>query len=271
MTTHNDSKWLNWYLTMHCGFQIEPTNDSQIGGTISTVKYKKDGKFYEFIYETSKYDHIYHYGENGKECIILKIAKENKYKECYIQSISNLGNCRIDDMYYSKKGTFLVRLAINFIVDVLKKKHDLKMITLKDNSYKFCETKNIFLADMYFLLYGSTWYGKYGFRPYDGFGKSDKILLKIYDNNQKIHEKTYVRDVEKKMKAWLHKYNNDTLIDEKIDNLVNENKNMKLSQFLKMFLNKFDKTCGIFNRFIDKLMNEIGMISLAHKSFFVLV
>lgn len=73
------------------------------------------------------------------------------------------------------------------------------------------------------------------------------------------------------MKAWLHKYNNDILADEKIDKLVNENKNMKLSQFLKMFLSKFDKTCTIFNRFIEKLMNEIGMISLAHKNFFVLV
>jgi hypothetical protein len=151
-------KWIEQYLTMYGGYKGRSSlNRSQYGG--GKAELIKFGK-YVFSYVKDEYDHMYAYGNDDVNyCIILRIDVENKYKECSINSLSNTGRCIIDDMYYNKKGTFLVKLALSFIKNVLKIKHNLKIATLKDNATKICKNgQSIPLADMYFLLNGNTWY-----------------------------------------------------------------------------------------------------------------
>lgn len=260
--------WATWYLNMHCGFQKgDLVYKNQYGGGSISIKFGN----YEFLYSKTKYDHLYAYGIGDKDinkCIILKIPRDNEYKQCYIQSLSKIGTCDIDSMYYDKKGTFLIKLAIDFITKVLKEKHNLKIVTLFDNSYKECFTSKIFLANMYFLLNGDTWYGKYEFRPYNNFGDTDKRLLEKYKNNQEIHKITKVKDVEKKLKYYLHKYNDEYFDDSLIDVMINKNENMKLSELLRKILKDFKGTCLMFSKFHESLMDDIGMYSFAHKSFY---
>jgi len=74
---------------------------------------------------------------------------------------------------------------------MLKKYHkklNIRHITLTDNSLKFCDSikKSIKLSLMLTLLTGHTWYGKYGFRPFDDDNNYNKILLDNYNKNIEI-------------------------------------------------------------------------------------
>lgn len=77
-----------------------------------------------------------------------------------------------------------------------KDKFGISMITLTDNSIKKCGEENIILSKMLILLGGDTWYGKYGFRPYDIQVKSmNKKTNKEYEKNKKVIKKITITDV----------------------------------------------------------------------------
>ena len=70
-----------------------------------------------------------------------------------------------------------------------KDRFNIDKIILTDNSIKKCGNKNIILSTMLILLTGNTWYGKYGFRPYDNI--KDKLNRRMnikYEHNQNIME-----------------------------------------------------------------------------------
>jgi hypothetical protein len=258
--------WITNYLAMHNIIKSGEIchRDQFGGGNAETIYYNK----YKFYYVKDSDYHIYSYGSDENQCILLLIPKKNKYGECRIQGLNNAGKCVIDDMYYNKKGTFLLELTFGFIKRMLKDKHNLRIITLADNSKKHCTGNSIFMADMYFLLNGNTWYGKYGFRPYDGEGHIDDDMNKIYLKNQQIHSVTKIKDVEDRLKYYLHKFNTHYFSDASIDILITKNREMKLSKFLKILLKEYDKTCAMFGKFYHLLMNDIGMKSFNGKTFF---
>ena len=70
-----------------------------------------------------------------------------------------------------------------------KKKYGINKMTLSDNSFKYCSgcPISLNLSSLLFVLKGDTWYGSYGFKPFDSFeGKPDKWLLEKYKKNKRL-------------------------------------------------------------------------------------
>lgn len=130
-------------------------------------------------------------GSSGNSCIIFFIAKGAP--EVRLHTISYFDDCAKEGLNYPGGGTVLLQ----FVLDFLRQHKDrlkINKITLKDNSFKFCHGSNIELSTMYILMFGHTWYGKYGFRPFQN-NKFDEVLEQEYLDNQKIMSKTLVKDV----------------------------------------------------------------------------
>jgi hypothetical protein len=138
--------------------------------------------------------------EKRSECLIIMINKEDKEdKEAHLSSITYDKQCftKENAQIYNTCGSLLLLMGIKFIIK-LKKRYNLKYITLKDNSSKICHGKNINLALLRTFISGDTWYGKHGFRPrsnnlakYD----IDETLLKYYKKNKQIVLNTKINDV----------------------------------------------------------------------------
>lgn len=264
-------KYIEKYLVMYHSFnQGDIYKRSQYGGGKTTkIHFGK----YIFNCVVDKYDYKYSYGSEDNQCILLAIPRENINKEVYIQTLSNTGDCDVRDAKYNKKGKFLLELALAFIDKILKKTHKLKIITLRDTSYKTCKNgKNILMADMYFLLNGHTWYGAYGFVPCDITTKKiDFDRLEKYKKNRKIFKTTYVKDYESILKKYLHKYNNGFLKDSMIDKVIEKCKDMLLGDFFKKLLKHYEEACEIFERIYKMVMMDLRMYSFNGDSFMKLL
>ena len=98
-------------------------------------------------------------------CIFIIIDKQEDF--AYIQGLSNnkYTTC------FSKPELNNGRTIMEITIKMLKKYKDklkIKAIELTDNSYFQCSDKvKIWLADLSFLQYSDTWYGRFGFRVKD--------------------------------------------------------------------------------------------------------
>ena len=165
---------------------------------------------------------------------------------------------------------------------MLKKYHkklNIRHITLTDNSLKFCNSikKSIKLSLMLTLLTGHTWYGKYGFRPFNTETYNyDKISLESYNENTEIINSITIE------KANILKYIELTekkQIIEDVKKLLETNPKMLLKDFLSFFLKEYqphlrrhgplgrDKTCKYFNDFYEILYKDIGLVNFYHYPF----
>ena len=138
--------------------------------------------------------------------------------------------------------------------------------------------KNIQLCKMYTLMYGQTWYGKYGFmlcQP-DTY-IIDNIKLINYNKNKLIMNNMKLKDFPL-MKTYLQKYikseynSNIKLNKTKFINIIklynhfNDN-NKLLKDFIKEFLINFDETCLIFYSFYEDLYNKLGLTDFYKHSY----
>ncbi len=115
-------------------------------------------------------------------------------------------------------------------------------------------------------------YGKYGFRPCDFITKKiDKDRLKVYENNQKIVKIAKVKHVEKTLKYFISKYNNNYFDDKQIDHMVDKYRDELLSDFLKGFLKQYDDTCLIFSKMYKNIMERLGIVSFRGDTFVLLL
>jgi hypothetical protein len=266
------------------------------GGRAETIKFID--LYFNYTETSDRY--IYSYG-GDRECIVMEIPKDNEKKECHIEKIDANGECKIDSVY-TKKGSFLIKLAMSFIQQKLKKKHNLEIITLMDNSNKLCRSGGITIsmADMYFLLNGNTWYGsfshserclnnvhygkkspgtdhskndcpygKYNFRPCDRYkGGLDVERNKKYIKNQKIIGVAKVKHVEKELRYFMIKYNEGKMSDAEINKIIDVNMNTLLSTFLKYILREYDANCYMFYKMYQPIMEKLGMVTFRNTSFF---
>lgn len=126
----------------------------------------------------------------------LHIIINAELRLAYIQNISYYPDCVSTGLEKPGGGGKLLKMCIHFLKDT-KNKYNVKRIQLKDNSFFVCKSNNkrINFALMNTLLHGDTWYGKYGFRPYDfASDMEDKELTEIYNNNKKIATTTKTQD-----------------------------------------------------------------------------
>lgn len=119
---------------------------------------------------------------------------------------------------------------------------------------------------------GNTWYGKYGFRPYDkNDQKPDKKRTKKYIRNQKIIEGVKVKDIPlvKYMNNAIAKHNIKNIdmntLGPKIESLGNET----LSSLIKVLMAEYDSFCCIFAHIINKIYKKLGMYQFYGKSFYI--
>lgn len=178
----------------------------QNGGDVVYYDYKIKIKFYvtkdeqgtTYTLHSNNSDSI-----NEYVCLMIIIPKENDpdLDMAEIRSIKNEGKCISEEGIFNLNGTQMLHIAIAFIKAVNSgRKKKLKKIIVTDDAHKICtdensgKKSNLKLSILNTLLYGHTWYGKYGFRP-DPKDNKDTAKIK-YDNNTKIYETKKVKDIK---------------------------------------------------------------------------
>lgn len=212
--------------------------------------------------------------EEVEKCLHVMI--DSTIGIAYLQNISYYKDCNVRaNLDHPGGGGILLRLCIYFLKDK-KERYRITRIQLKDNSMFTCRSnsRKLFFSSMHTLLFGDTWYGKYGFRPYDpDLMEEDKELLKYYMENKEIVQTVKVKDTN------LFNYLFEVLKDvpdkseseiQKFINRYHEKyKDHTISQFFRMFLLDFDSTCSIFSRFYRGFYKNKRLYNFYGHSFYL--
>lgn len=250
---------------------------SQHGGKCVNKKYtiNYNDKHFDFYCEEEDDRSIYAIrSPSNEDCSVVLVDRTSKIG--YLQNINNYEGCVTHGFIYPHGGTLLLRATLTLLIQY-QDELGIKRVQLKDNSRKACYNNKtgaprqpILLPTMYFLLYGNTWYGKYGFLPYhDGLNIPHDENIKKYRNNQKIIKNAHVGDVS------IYKYIEDACYKNKINiNLqkikekIEVSKDQKLSDFLIEFLKDYDDRCYLFSQIYIKIYNELKMFDFYGSSFY---
>jgi hypothetical protein len=243
------------------------------GGKNLTIEYNNE--LFIFTKLDDEYTTITSYILQAKnknfECVVISIDKELGHA-----SIDNLST---DDLICSDKiitniGTHLVQLTIK-LLKKYKDKFNIQKILLTDHSSLYCNNikKSISLADLYTLKHGITFYGKFGFVPYD----NDPILLSNIESNKKLNKKfNKNKEIIKNLKVkdskllyYLDKFQNKKYDISKIINYVKEKQDNLLSEVITVLVSKknFNIICEVLNYIMPKLFNSNGLTSFHNKTF----
>lgn len=242
------------------------------GGGSNKIEIKYKNKIFYFDKESNKSENIYFLrGKNNSNISCITIFVNKLLREAVIHEIYYDEDCLYPDMKNEyKSGRTILKLALK-LIDQIKDKYKIKHIKLQDNSNKLCQSNNqvvrIRLSSMMILSTGETWYGKYGFIPYD---KSDENisanLKKAYEKNTKIMNTKKIKDVknfDKIIDRSLKKININTDMKDKIYKLYEEYKknNMLVKDFVSDLLEKkmFSYTCLFFYNVYLEIFNELKL------------
>ncbi len=256
-------------------------NKCQYGGGKLIIKYK-DMDFEFSKYRDEDYTMIALTVKGNIDCLLIRINKKEKMAE--ILGIGYYPYCFTNEQikHFRGKtgGSLLLRLALK-IVEEIKDQYKIEKITLQDNSHKLCHENQIDLSKMYILMYGETWYGNYGFIPYDSAnGIEHKFGIKKYGKNKDIMNKVKVKDVPQLKKYILDSYNNILKNNEDVEDLMlkkeelmemynkYKNEDRLLKDFIKKFLVKYDKTCLLFYAFYEALFDDLDLADF-HGKYYV--
>lgn len=181
---------------------------------------------------------------------------------------------------FNLNGTQMLHIAIAFIKAINSgRKKKLKKIIVTDDSHKLCtdvnsgKKSNLKLSILSTLLYGHTWYGKYGFRPDP---KDSKDIAKFkYDNNTKVYETKKVKDVKN-----INMYVRDYVINRKKEDMgTNELKfveyilNGKLDSYnISDFIRSLIKynSCDLLAHIYINIFKDLGFEDIADTNSFYL-
>jgi len=246
------------------------------GGKNDVIKYKHEG--YTFIIHKDEEEdrtsfHVYNEDniERNEVCMLLFIPKKENY--VYLQSISYYQNCYRPEMPKTKGGSLLLRMTLNFIDDI-KSKYKLKYIQLKDNSTFTCEEdgKSTPICNLYMLTRGDTWYGKYGFIPFDPIKKQIDIdTLVDYKTNQKLVKiiKIKCTDIKEYLIKATYKLNlNRQYPEHIIDQIIKVYGAKSIQDFFRDFMEKYDTRCHIFNEIYKNFMMDMHLVDLYNKTYY---
>ena len=246
-------------------------DDYLVGGSepdgIDGIIFKYKGVNFTFYKTSDKYSinlSIFQGDDDEKSmnCSVIMIDKIEKSAD--ISGISYDPKCfsgpQVNSFGPEPSGKLLLKVTLAFI-EKIKNHYDIKYIKLKDNSRKSCITNgNGVPFDTYLMFVsGNTWYGKYGFVPFDqGKKKTDKNKLKDYTKNQKIVKSTKVKNtnIAKYIKKAIKKLKRK-VSDEDVDRLVEKNKDKSIMDFMQIMSKNYDEFCGIFYYIYKDLMYDL--------------
>ena len=237
------------------------------------VKYGKSVFVFDCVSDYNMISYILRTPDNYN-CVVILISDNPKI--AYIDNLNNYDGCVEKGLYYPHGGSLLLKVALTLLIQN-QHKLGISRVQLRDVSFKKCYDRtnkrkpNIRLGDMLFLIQNDTWYGRYGFKPYD----SDKDVLdknayKSYLNNQKIISQTKIKDIK------LYEYIHDAVKQLKLDfNLkdmkeyIERNKEMYITEFFKKFMSAYDKLCVVFEQIYSKIFDDLDLRSFHGMSFYL--
>ena len=242
----------------------------QVGGTASLYTYNN----YKFKVDVNR----------DENYITLSIiSHENEYDICgtilidqndglaAIQTVRRFTECTVPKFNkLDGMGTLILSFVLH-IIDRYKDKLRIKRILLTDNSTRECDNceSKIILADMYFLQYGDTWYGKRGFRPYH---EEDKVMTRqlqnYYGKNRDIIKNTLTSDIDliDVIDNAIKEYNLNIDTNE-IFKIIKNNSDQPLRRTITL-LNNLSGTCCLFSIIQRDLINKLNMYSFYKHSFY---
>ncbi|AYV82467.1 MAG: hypothetical protein Hyperionvirus1_46 [Hyperionvirus sp.] len=247
-------------------------------GKTNSFRYKFDG-FQFVIREEIEDDRISYSILNNDAaksiCMLIFIPKDDNY--AYIDNISYHPQRAVNGMPKTSGGTLMLKVTLDFIENDLKDRYKLKYMSLKDNSYFYCDQVGgtIDLDSLYMLTRGNTWYGKYGFVPFD----SEKVMIDYdmlveYKLNQRLVDIIPLgcTQIEEYILVALNDPKFRMVISKKrIKETLEMYKQFPIKKFFKDFLEKYDKTCGVFAVIYKNVMRDVGMRNLHGVSYYKLL
>jgi hypothetical protein len=198
-----------------------------------------------------------------------------EFNLAYIQNISYYNDCVSTGLDYPGGGSSLLKMCIQFLKDK-KDKYGVRRIQLKDTSSFWCKNikEPIQLSILHTLIFGDTWYGKYGFRQYiPETDKPHKGLLEAYEKNRQIVNTIKVKDTNlfnylfEIMKDMSQKSEEEQKTF--IDKYYEINKNLTIRKFFRKFMGNFQKSCDIFSRFYIKYFSQLELYNFYGHSFYL--
>jgi hypothetical protein len=249
------------------------TVKNQIGGSNKIIF--KNNKYTFTIYQVKDDDRISFsiYNNNdedlGDACIVLFIPRKLNY--IYLQSISYHDNCAVPGMPKTRGGSLLLDTTLKFI-NKIKGKYNLTHIQLRDNSFFTCHLDNnkTPISNLYMLTRGDTWYGKYGFIPFNPDKNSIDIdVLVDYKTNQKLVKLIKVKHIKLKQYMKNASYKIKGYSEKLIDTIITKYKDESLQKFFKDFIEKYDTRCDMFNEIYKEVMEEVGIVDLNNKIYYL--
>lgn len=208
-------------------------------------------------------------------CLLMFIDKDKNYVQ--IENISNFPDCAINKiMPYHGGGKILLNVAINFL-RINYNIYRINRIVLADNSQIYCMDKNnkiktLFLALLTTLKKGHTWYGMFGFRPFDDMEKKEsKSGMIRYKNNYKIMQNIKLKDnmfVINKILDIENKYKYNIINIKDIINIINKDKEILVKDFIQKIL-KIDNFCVIFEKIYIDILIELKLHNFRGELFYL--
>jgi len=208
-------------------------------------------------------------------CLLMFIDTETNY--ILIENISNFPDCAINKrMPYRGGGKILLYVVITFIkqnYNIYKRNR----IVLADNSYINCFDKNnknrtLFLAPLTTLKKGHTWYGMYGFRPFDdNEQKPNRDKIRRYKDNYDKMQKLKLIDNIKIIRMIMeveNKYHFNIINADMINNIIRKNKDILVKDFIQKIL-EIDKFCVIFEKIYIDILIELKLYNFRGELFYL--
>jgi hypothetical protein len=200
--------------------------------------------------------------------------------------LATMNYCELSDLSYSLGcakeklpsvggGTIMLKFLIDYLKKN-KKRLKVKRVALQDNSYKTCEKcrSTLGLATIGILTSGHTWYGRFGFRPFDPAPYKeipDEIALKDYDENIKKMDTIKFKDFDllKIIKDKLVTVNKkETKMLKKYSEFISTLKNKDV--LLRKLLNQLSKLSCCFMSYIYlDIFKQLGLNDFRQKSFYL--
>lgn len=229
------------YLTLQNYLEIQ-----QKGGYKEVKTYKYMGFRFRTAL-TKNEEEIFFMIDKNNRCFILKIDLEYPGL-AILEGFGNEPKCSVPKLPKDGGGTIMMYFLLNYVKRFLP---DVKKIELTDNSRIKCGDREVNLFDLYTLITGISWYGKFGFIP------SGKESKKEYRNNYKIMNKIKTSDVWLDLGKILKKYGikkNDGLLKNDLKKMFKINCKYYRKIF-KYMLKKYDLTSMYGENFILKMDN----------------
>ena len=229
-----------------------------------------------FVFYRYKVGNAVHYALHPEEnidklpeCSLIIINKIKKsatiHGIVYYEDLKCFTDAQVNTIGSEIGGKLLLKLSLA-IINKVKDHYNLKYIQLTDNSRKKCDLINEFidLDSLKMLTSGNTWYGSYGFIPFNSTSeKTDKMSYKDYLHNQKIVKNTLVKNanIEKYVMKAIDKYKLKINKND-MKTVIKKYDNTSVMKCLKDLTDKYDKHCAIFHYLYNKLMSDLNMKNL---------